>query len=110
MLIWRGYGIFVVILAIAGHTASIMASEYILGSPLPLAYRPALQLTAMLVAAGLVYGLHVVIQRTNRPRIVIDKATGQELTLIEKHDLFFIPVKFWAYIIGMVGLFLISVN
>ncbi len=39
-------------------------------------------------------------------RVVIDKQTGQELTLVTKDNLFWIRVKYWTYIIlayGVVG-------
>ncbi len=32
-------------------------------------------------------------------RILIDKQTGQEIELVRKHTLFWIPVWYWTYII-----------
>lgn len=103
MLIWRGYGIMVAILAFVGYTTAMMTARHFMGSPLPTTYRGAVELTGMLLAAALVYGLHVAIERSTKPRIVVDKATGQEMKLIAKHDFFFIPVKFWPYILGALG-------
>jgi hypothetical protein len=32
-------------------------------------------------------------------RVVIDKATGREFTLSSRHTLFWIPIKYWTFII-----------
>jgi hypothetical protein len=43
-------------------------------------------------------------QLAKRPvRTVIDKATGQELTLGERHDLFFVPLRYWPGILLVAG-------
>ncbi len=40
----------------------------------------------------------------NRPgRIVIDKQTGQEMTLDANHDLFFVPLRYWPAILIVAG-------
>jgi hypothetical protein len=38
-----------------------------------------------------------------RPGRVIDKTTGQELTLRDKHDLFFVPLRYWPMILVLGG-------
>jgi hypothetical protein len=60
----------------------------------------------MFLAAALVYGLHLFVERSNRPRVVVDKATGQEITLKSAHDFFFVPIKFWPYILAALGIFI----
>jgi len=103
MLIWRGYGIFVAILTVVSYMVIRSSAEHLWGSPLSNEFRPGVELTGMLLAAALVYGLHFALKRLDEPRVVIDKSTGQEMHLIPKHDLFFIPVRFWPYILAVLG-------
>jgi hypothetical protein len=47
----------------------------------------------------------------SRPsRIVIDKATGQEMELKKRHDFFFIPMKWWGPILAVGGIAVILVE
>ena len=60
------------------------------------------------LAAGLVWLLsnHVSKQPT---RIVIDRKTGDEIAIEGKHDLLFIPLRYWPVILlvgGLVAMFL----
>jgi hypothetical protein len=103
MLIWRGYGILVAFLTVVSYMVVRSSAEHLWGSPLSNEFRPGVELTALLLAAGLVYALHVAINRFSEPRVVIDKSTGQEMHLVSKHDLFFIPVRFWPYILAVLG-------
>jgi hypothetical protein len=105
MLIWRGWGILVVVVAFVCYHAARLTANHFLGSPLPNTERPVVTLIGMLLAAVFVYALNVAIERSNRPQIVVDKTTGQEIALISKHDLFFIPIKFWPYILGALGVY-----
>lgn len=51
---------------------------------------------AVLGAAG---NAILVANTPSKERIVIDKETGQELVLSERHTLFWIPIKYWTFII-----------
>jgi hypothetical protein len=43
----------------------------------------------------------------NRPgRVVVDKATGQEITLRSSHSLFFIPLLYWGPIFAAMAIYL----
>ncbi|WP_432379452.1 hypothetical protein [Duganella sp. P38] len=53
MIIWRGYGIVVVLLAVLGMVVGQLGVE-----ALPEGYRPGGAFVGMLLAAALVYGLH----------------------------------------------------
>ena len=103
MLIWRGYGILVAILTIVAYVVAAAVAEHAWGTPLTPDHRGVVGLGGMLLAAALVYGLHLALARTSQPRVVIDKATGREITLVAKHDFFFIPVRFWAIILVALG-------
>jgi hypothetical protein len=103
MIVWRGYGILVVVIAAAGYALGKLGAEQIWGAPLPAAYRPGAGLAGMVLAAALVYGLHRLIEARQSPRAFIDKTTGEELIVRPRHDLFFIPLKAWPYILLLLG-------
>jgi len=104
MIVWRGYGFLVAILTVVGYLIGRIGAEKIWGSPLPETYRPGAELAGMFIAAALAYALHAAIRANEVPRTFIDKATGQEIEFKAKHDLFFVPVKFWPYILCVLGI------
>lgn len=64
-------------------------------------------LIGMTVAAILTFGFHKILS-FKKPKIVIDKETGQEIELQGSHSFFFIPVKWWPVafvILGFVFMF-----
>jgi hypothetical protein len=103
MLMWRGYGILVVVLTVIGYAVGKLGAEKIWGVPIPAAYRPGSELFGMLLAAVMVYGLHLAIEAKNKSRVLVDRETGQEIVFKKKHDLFFIPIKFWSFAIALLG-------
>jgi hypothetical protein len=104
MIIWRGFGFLVAVFIILGYGAARYTAEHLWGNPLPVGTRQGAELIGMLLAAALVYGLHFALERSDKPRTVIDKETKQEIVLRSKHDLFFIPVKYWPYVLAGLGL------
>ncbi len=43
-------------------------------------------------------------------RVLIDKATGQEITIKPEHHLMFIKVEYWAFIFLAIGLVVLIIN
>jgi NADH:ubiquinone oxidoreductase subunit 6 (subunit J) len=94
MIVWRGYGFLVVLLAVAGMVLGQLGVE-----ALPEGYRPGGAFVGLVLAAALVYGLHRLIEAKQPARVLIDKNTGQEVVFKPKHDLFFIPLKYWSLVL-----------
>ncbi len=95
LLIWQGLGIVVIAIPILAFFVAYLAVDAILG--VAVTVRWAVLITGLsLVASG------ELIRRFGRwldrkpGREVIDKATGEEITLRPAHTLFFIPVRIWA--------------
>jgi hypothetical protein len=95
MIIWNGKGYLVAVIiflllvgAEFGSEALFADERYYQMHGWPLA-------AAMAVAAVVVWFLGNHLHKTGG-RVVIDKATGQEMTLGGNDSLFFIPVRFWA--------------
>lgn len=56
-----------------------------------------------IAAAAMLQGMHVVLS-TQPERTVIDKETGKEFVLaVAPHDLFFVPVKYWPWLLMGLG-------
>lgn len=110
MIFWRGYGILVIILTALSYTATSIGAEMIWGDPLPAEYAAEARLFGMLLSALLVLLLHVVIGRSSKSRVLIDKGVNNEpgnmIIMKTQHDFLFIPLKFWPYILAAIGLVL----
>ncbi len=102
MFIWRGFGLAVVgitfvsvLLTEIGIERVFADDEYYQSHGWP-------KLLGLVIAALLVWLLSK--QLGKQPaRTVIDKQTGQELTLTPKHDLFFVPLQYWPAILVIAG-------
>ncbi|MDO9438631.1 hypothetical protein [Hydrogenophaga sp.] len=103
MVIWRGYGILVVVFMGVCMVAAKAGAESLWGTPLPIEKRQLYELLGMWLAAGAVYGLHLAVTKLNPPRTVVDQQTGEELKLVSKHDLFFVPIKYWSIVLVALG-------
>ncbi len=106
MIVWRGYGILVLVITVAGYALGKLVAEQIWGAPLPPAYRSGAELAGMLLAAAIVYGLQRLIDTHQSPRAFVDKVTGEEIIVKPKNDLFFIPLPAWPYLLALLGLWL----
>ena len=103
MLIWRGFGIMVVVIAAVSVFAAIAGAEAMWGTPLPSDKDRLTFALAMVVAAAGVWGLHMLLDKRSAGRTLVDKETGEEIVLRPKHDLFFIPVKYWTFLLLALG-------
>lgn len=99
MVVWQGLGSFAfVVLFVTGGIAAVI---------LHFAFGPGedgeqrILALGLLLAAPLVYLFAKRIEA--RPtRTLIDKETGQEVVLRERHTFFFIPLRYWSviYLVG----------
>jgi hypothetical protein len=102
MVIWNGLGFLVALIGIAVLVLTEYFSESITGDPQFYQAHRWVILVGMLIAAALTFGLHRLLQR-QKPRIVIDKESGREVSLLPTHSLFFIPVKWWPAVFVALG-------
>ncbi len=103
MVIWNGLGVLVVVTGFLGFYIADLLFSKITGNEQFVMENGWAGLVAMLTSAALTYGLHLLL-RKQKGRVVIDKETGQEETLRPTHSLFFIPVKFWPAVYGVLGI------
>jgi hypothetical protein len=109
MVIWSGWGFLVALFVIGAALLSNLAFDAVLGSGYYSAHKWTVGV-AMFIAAVLswVVGSEL---RKRTARAVIDKTTGQEIVLDRAtHRLFFIPMRYWGMILGIIGVVLFIVE
>ncbi|PSK92265.1 hypothetical protein CLV63_11822 [Murinocardiopsis flavida] len=92
MIIWRGWGILVVLIAGLFAVPSGLTAESFLGPELA-----PLGVALGLAAAGI--AVFFVGQRLNAPRPGFHPGTGQPVMYRNAHTLFFVPMQFWGFIL-----------
>jgi hypothetical protein len=103
MVIWTGLGFLVAIITFASLILTELLSERLTGDDAFYQDNPWLMLVAMSAAATLTYVLHRLLLR-QKARTLVDKETGEELTLRPSNSLFFIPVKWWPLVLLISGI------
>jgi hypothetical protein len=106
ILVWRGWGIVVVGIAVLWLGVAIVLGEAIHADKAG----GAAIFGLCLVPAGAMTWF--VGRRMNRDatRILLDPATGEQVVVRRDHSLFFVPVEWWGPILAVlgIGLFLIE--
>lgn len=106
MLIWQGLGAYAFVIPFFLWLGILIAANAVLGADRARELQ-ILAALSLLVSAALVYLLAKRLDA--RPvRVMIDKATGQEVTLQERHTMFFIPIRYWSVILAGFGVVLIA--
>lgn len=103
MILWSGLGFLVVVIAAAALMLTEFVAETITGDDQFYQQHGWVILIGMLLAAAMTFGLERLLRR-QKGRVVVDKATGEELVLRRKHSLFFLPVKWWPAVFTLLGL------
>jgi|GEM_PF-422248 len=105
-IFWRGWGIAAVGAWILSAAIFTIGAEALLGAPRADAIQTWLSGPVCLLAAAFVFFLARFLD-DREPRIYVDKQTGREIAVRRRHELFFIPLAYWAPIFGVLGLALI---
>jgi hypothetical protein len=102
MIIWSGWGWLVPVLAFVVSLVFEAVTEASTGKDQFYQNQPWLLAVAMVVAGTAVWFLSAYFDK-KQGRVVIDKATGKELVLRSSHSFFFIPMRFWAFLLPLFG-------
>ena len=102
MIIWKGWGILAVLI-----TAAVMLIfQGIVGAAFgdPQFYKTHdWPKGAALLLSGIAVYFTGCYFNGKPGRVLIDKATGREVTLRHKHSMFFIPMEYWGFILVAIG-------
>jgi hypothetical protein len=98
MIIWKGYGFLVPVIAIVvGALISLLFGGLFNMNP---------SWTACIASFAAAAAVWFVGKKFNDPakdRVMIDKQTGQEFIIKPDHTLFFIKMQYWAFVLAAFG-------
>ncbi len=105
-IVWRGLGILVPLFTVAAFIAGVVLAGVLkaqFGFPEHVESAIGLGLAGLLAGGGL---LLVATRIESKPgRVLIDAATNRQFTVKPSAgSFFFVPTRYWAYIVGLVGL------
>jgi hypothetical protein len=98
MIIWKGWGFLVAVFAFGASLAMELITESITKND-DFYQQEAWPLALALVIAGIVTWFAGKALHARGARTVIDKATGQELTIGGSHSFFFVPMHYWGVLL-----------
>jgi hypothetical protein len=102
-IIWNGLGILVLPILLASALLCNLAFDSLFGSGFYSAHKWTAGVALFVAAAGCwILGIYL---RNRPPRVVIDKQTRQEMVLLKRHALFWIPMHLWGPIFLVIGFF-----
>lgn len=101
MIIWRGKGIVVALIAFGCLVLSEIVSRSAFGDEKYYQGHGWPKLIGFWVAAGLVYAFRSWFEGAKRT--VVDEKTAKEIMLSSENALFFVPVRFWPPILLGLG-------
>jgi hypothetical protein len=103
MIIWRGLGILVGVAGFIGFLLAELVTRSVTNDEAFYQAHSWPRLLGAVLAASLAYGMVKILEKSDKPKIVIEKDTGRELELCRRDSLFFVPVKYWPYIFFVIG-------
>jgi len=98
MIVWSGFGFLVALITFGVLFATATVAEKLSGNPQFYEENSWVISVGMIVSALFTFVLAQLLNK-QKPRVVIDKNTGQEIELRRNHSLFWIPVKWWPIIL-----------
>ncbi|MBP2621687.1 hypothetical protein ACVRXQ_07650 [Streptococcus panodentis] len=101
MIIWRGKGLLVILAIIGGGFAGITLSDFILQGSTT-AFSMILRCIILILTTS---GLNFLLTKwfiSKEVRILIDEKTGERIEYRDRSSLFFIPNRYWTWIIAVV--------
>ena len=107
MIIWRGWGFLVPVVAFAVAFGTEFVVDSIAGAGTYSNSGGLFTGVALIVAGALIFAFAMWEERRNPPRVLVDKATGKEETQVSRSDLFFVPIRWWGLAGIVLGLVLV---
>ena len=104
MIIWKGWGILALIIAIVCSVLMQFACDALFGSGYYRNSSWAMPL-AFLLASGIIFFVGTKLNN-KLGRVVIDKETNQEYELKSTHSLFWIPLQYWSAVTALLAVWM----
>lgn len=95
MIIWRGWGILVLIITFGCSLVAQLLANEVSGTPQYWETHAWPLGTALTSAGAIVWGIGVLLARRPTPPV---------------HDFFFVPMRYWGVLLGAIGVFVVVTN
>ncbi|MGO4270691.1 hypothetical protein AB4Z22_12730 [Paenibacillus sp. TAF58] len=102
MVIWKGWGILAVVIAGAGFIVGILIESLIYGSSKGVVHGWPYTLTLIAAAVGIWFSGKAL--NKSAGRVLVDQQTNQQFKMGTPHSLFFIPMQYWAFLLGVIAI------
>lgn len=109
MIIWRGFGVVIVAIVFGCSLVAQLLCNAATGSSRYWEAHAWPFGTAVMAAGGVTWCVARLLSRRPR-RVLVDEASGRRVEINKPHDLFFIPVRYWALILLAAGAAVILTN
>ncbi|RYE27747.1 MAG: hypothetical protein EOP42_18795 [Sphingobacteriaceae bacterium] len=98
-IIWRGYGFLVPIITVVTGALITVLIHFVFKTNQPWGIS-----LGSFVSAAIIWFWGKKLNDPAKNRIMVDKATGQELILKPNHSLFFLKMQYWAFLVAALGM------
>lgn len=102
-IVWRGWGILTPVLGFLIWLLPLAAAEAVLGHGTYSNVSKPLSVLTALAAAGAIWVVGTTLNGVPG-RLLVDPRTGEQVVLRRRHDLFFIPMQWWAIVMVLVAI------
>ena len=108
-LIWRGWGILAFLIPFVFLILAQLGLDLIYSQNYYTLHSSEIAPLALLLSTPLIYFIGN--KLNNKPgKLLIDPETNEEVILKEKHDLFWIPLQYWSFIIATITIFMYALD
>lgn len=104
MLIWSGKGVLVPITIVVTVLIFMTGAESLSGDKAYLTNHPWLFDLVFLVSGGILWALNSYFRKD--PKVLLDPQTNKQIVFDQNGSFFFIPLKYWSYILCILGIIL----
>ncbi len=105
LIIWKGWGFLAVVIPLAFMVLGQFGFDFIYDKGFYSAHSSWTAPLVSLLSTPLIY--FVGNKLNNKPgRLLIDPETNEQVILKNTHDLFWIPLQYWSFIVGAISLFI----
>lgn len=109
MIVWQGFGFLVGVVGLAVLAATQYAVNALTKNDLYYQAHGWPKLLGLWLTAAAIFGIARYFD--SRPgKVVIEKDTGREIVLRQAHSFFFIPMKYWTFVLLALGIVFLFVN
>jgi hypothetical protein len=102
-IIWRGWGVLVVIIPIVFLLLGQLAIDAVYGDGFYKAQSSWFAPLMFILSSPLIYYIGYKLNDKNE-KILIDPETNEEVILKKSNDLFWIPMQYWAFIVVSISI------